>query len=60
MHAAGKCNNEGGEERGEEESSKAERSFGLGHGRRRVWGRPGKKRKEGLAFLTFRDSSMWK
>lgn len=58
MPAAGKCNNEGGEERGEKESSKAERSLRLGHGRRRVWRWPGKPREEGLAFLTFGDSSV--
>lgn len=60
MHAAGKRDSEGGEERGEKESSKAERLLGLRHGRRRVWGWPGKRREEGLDFLTFRDFSMWK
>lgn len=43
MHAAGKHDSEGGEERGEKESSKAERLLGLGHRWRRVWGWPGKR-----------------
>lgn len=45
LHAAGKRDSEGGEERGEKESSKAERPLGLGHGRRRVRRRLGKSLK---------------